>query len=261
MTNEQQTITTDVVGVDEVQTVMLNATDVVNDVRRVTVSATDIDEIQTITTSGTNMDEIVTFRTSSVRQAEVQVYTITTDAEVDEVHQIALTEPYTGVAQVTTLTVQTGQTLASFQDVYIDIECPSSGAYRFGLQATASATTFGAGGSVTDVTVDVQTAADSGTMEDNIATAMESSMDAAAAGAYFAVDVTGAVMTITCVEDGAVSNTPVTSSATHLAWSGTHPTTAGVTNTALSGTFTITLDLSSCTLCSTKTSDTTDPRR
>lgn len=72
VTNEQQVIRTNIIGVDEVQSVSTHTDYVTNEIQRVVTSADDIDEIQTVEILGTEVHEIQVIQSYSPDDPEIQ---------------------------------------------------------------------------------------------------------------------------------------------------------------------------------------------
>ena len=94
VTNERQTVRTNVTGVDEVQMITVMADEVMDTVMTVTTTASDYNEEQSITIDATDLDEVQTLRTqvaavlesqtltvSATRRNEVQTVTITLEGD------------------------------------------------------------------------------------------------------------------------------------------------------------------------------------
>jgi len=89
VTNERQTIRTNVTGVDEVQLVTVMADEVVDTVVTVTTTASDYNEEQTITIDATDLDEVQTVRTSIAAVLDPQTLTVSATRR-NEVQQVAI---------------------------------------------------------------------------------------------------------------------------------------------------------------------------
>lgn len=76
VTNERQTIRTNVTGVDEVQIITSMADEVLPEIQTVTTTAVDYNEEQVIRITGEDGDEVQTIRTETAARYEVQVLTV-----------------------------------------------------------------------------------------------------------------------------------------------------------------------------------------
>ena len=89
VTNERQSIRTQIVGVDEVQVVTTHADDVVNAVQRITTTAQDYNEIQSIELTGTYVPETQLIQTKTEDRPEIQRVEIYTP-RINEVQTIGV---------------------------------------------------------------------------------------------------------------------------------------------------------------------------
>jgi hypothetical protein len=89
VTNERQTIRTNVTGVDEVQLITVMADEVIDTVMTVSTTASDYNEEQTITIDATDLNEVQTFRTAIAAVLEAQTLTVSA-TRLNEVQQVAI---------------------------------------------------------------------------------------------------------------------------------------------------------------------------
>ncbi|GMH48103.1 hypothetical protein TL16_g00217 [Triparma laevis f. inornata] len=90
VTNERQTVRTAVTGVDEIQTITTTADEVFNEVQTVTTTAVDTNEVQTLTPYATDVNEVQVIRSHGSDVPEIQSVTVTA-ARVAEVQTIVFT--------------------------------------------------------------------------------------------------------------------------------------------------------------------------
>ena len=83
VTNERQTVRTNVTGVDEVQIITSMADEVLPEIQTVTTTATDYNEEQVIRISADDGDEVQAVRTEVDARYEVQVLTVSAARTMD----------------------------------------------------------------------------------------------------------------------------------------------------------------------------------
>ena len=142
---------TNIVGVDEVQTITTTTDTVANEVQTVTTTAIDTDEVQTVSLAATIVDEVQVVRTTTADVPEVQRVTARV-SRVDEVQAIGFcltnidtASTYTAHGDVANLFTTTSDSGASFSSLTYKLrfdfeECGNSEGVNFcqyGVDATA----------------------------------------------------------------------------------------------------------------------------
>jgi len=77
VTNERQIVRSEVVGIDEIQTVTTHCDDVTNEIQRIVTNAIDIDGVQTLEITGTDVNEVQLIQTRTAKDLpEIQAIRI-----------------------------------------------------------------------------------------------------------------------------------------------------------------------------------------